>query len=125
MARGLGLGFHQHQGAARVAVGQRVDQRRDPARLLVDYPLGCDFTPVEQRLVRALGWLKSATATEYGFVAVPVVDTSGDLLPHGGDRGVDALLQVGYHSRAGLDAFVPKSASFDDLSAVLRRTVAR
>jgi D-aminopeptidase len=23
------------------------------------------------------------------------------------DRGVDALLQVGYHSRAGLDAFVP------------------
>ena len=31
--------------------------------LLPDYPLGCDFTPAEQRLVRALGWLKSATAT--------------------------------------------------------------
>jgi acyl-CoA hydrolase len=31
--------------------------------LLPDYPLGCDFTPVEQRLARALGWLKSATAT--------------------------------------------------------------
>jgi hypothetical protein len=30
--------------------------------LLPDYPLGCDFTPVEQRLARALGWLKSATA---------------------------------------------------------------
>lgn len=34
--------------------------------LLPDYPLGCDFTPVEQRLVRALGWLKSATATRGG-----------------------------------------------------------
>jgi len=26
--------------------------------LLPDYPHGCDFTPVEQRLVRALGWMK-------------------------------------------------------------------
>ena len=30
--------------------------------LLPDYPLGCDFTETEQRLVRALSWLKSATA---------------------------------------------------------------
>lgn len=30
---------------------------------LPDYPLGSDFTPVEQRLVKALGWLKSNTAT--------------------------------------------------------------
>lgn len=30
--------------------------------LLPDYPLGCDFTETEQRLVRALAWLKSATA---------------------------------------------------------------
>jgi hypothetical protein len=34
--------------------------------LLSDYPLGCDFTPVEQRLAKALGWLKSATATRGG-----------------------------------------------------------
>jgi acyl-CoA hydrolase len=34
--------------------------------LLSDYPLGCDFTPVEQRLAKALGWLKSATATRAG-----------------------------------------------------------
>ena len=34
--------------------------------LLPDYPLGSDFTPVEQRLLRALGWLKSATATRGG-----------------------------------------------------------
>jgi acyl-CoA hydrolase len=31
--------------------------------LLPDYPLGSDFTPVEQRLVRALGWLRGQTAT--------------------------------------------------------------
>jgi acyl-CoA hydrolase len=36
------------------------------AGLLMDYPLGSDFTPVEQRLAKALGWLKSATATRAG-----------------------------------------------------------
>jgi acyl-CoA hydrolase len=35
--------------------------RRDGT--LPDYPLGSDFTDVEQRLVRALGWLKANTAT--------------------------------------------------------------
>ena len=30
---------------------------------LPDYPLGSDFTPVEQRLVKALAWLKASTAT--------------------------------------------------------------
>ena len=30
---------------------------------LPDYPLGSDFTEVEQRLVKALGWLKTNTAT--------------------------------------------------------------
>lgn len=38
--------------------------RRDV--LLPDYPLGCDFSAEEQRLVRALSWLKSATATRRG-----------------------------------------------------------
>ncbi|MEG1679504.1 MAG: acetyl-CoA hydrolase, partial [Stenotrophomonas sp.] len=33
---------------------------------LPDYPLGSDFDAVEQDLVRALGWLKSATATPMG-----------------------------------------------------------
>jgi acyl-CoA hydrolase len=33
---------------------------------LPDYPLGCDFTPVEQRLVKALAWLKQATTTPLG-----------------------------------------------------------
>jgi hypothetical protein len=33
---------------------------------LPDYPLGSDFTDVEQRLVRALQWLKSQTASTGG-----------------------------------------------------------
>ncbi|HJR74680.1 MAG TPA: acetyl-CoA hydrolase/transferase C-terminal domain-containing protein [Luteimonas sp.] len=32
---------------------------------LPDYPLGSDFTEVEQRLVKALGWLKSNSATSW------------------------------------------------------------
>jgi len=35
---------------------------------LPDYPLGSDFTPVEQRLVRALAWLQARTATRRGKV---------------------------------------------------------
>jgi acyl-CoA hydrolase len=53
----------------------RLSQHNTPQRLrgalarlrgdgiLPDYPLGSDFTEVEQRLVRALGWLKANTAT--------------------------------------------------------------
>lgn len=33
---------------------------------LPDYPLGSDFTELEQRLVKALGWLKSNSATFWG-----------------------------------------------------------
>ncbi|HET6603493.1 MAG TPA: acetyl-CoA hydrolase/transferase C-terminal domain-containing protein [Xanthomonadaceae bacterium] len=36
--------------------------------LLPDYPLGSDFTDIEQRLVRALGWLRRNTASGPGKV---------------------------------------------------------
>ena len=36
--------------------------------VLPDYPLGSDFTAVEQRLVRALAWLQRRTATKLGTV---------------------------------------------------------
>jgi hypothetical protein len=39
---------------------------------LPDYPLGSDFTEVEQRLVRALAWLKSKTDTRMGKLQVVV-----------------------------------------------------
>ncbi len=41
--------------------------RRDGT--LPDYPLGSDFTPVEQRLAKALGWLRERTATRGGKIA--------------------------------------------------------
>jgi hypothetical protein len=47
------------------SVSRRLKPFRDSG-LLCDYPLGCDFTPVEQRLAKALGWLKNATATRGG-----------------------------------------------------------
>lgn len=37
--------------------------------LLPDYPLGCDFTPVELRLIKALGYLKTETASRLGKVS--------------------------------------------------------
>lgn len=36
---------------------------------LPDYPLGCDFTDVEERLVKALAWLKARTANPTGKAA--------------------------------------------------------
>lgn len=45
---------------------QRLREALAPFRkdgTLPDYPLGSDFTEVEQRLVKALGWLKAETAT--------------------------------------------------------------
>lgn len=42
-------------------LARRLAPFRNPEQL-PDYPLGSDFTEVEQRLVRALGWLKRNTA---------------------------------------------------------------
>lgn len=54
---------------------------------LPDYPLGSDFTPVEQRLVRALAWLKRETATTPGKLATLAKVMSA------GDAGDDEALQ--------------------------------
>ncbi|MGG6463371.1 acetyl-CoA hydrolase/transferase C-terminal domain-containing protein [Solilutibacter silvestris] len=48
---------------------ERVRAALAPFRLdgtLPDYPLGSDFTSVEQRLVKALQWLQETTSTPYG-----------------------------------------------------------
>lgn len=48
--------------------------------LLPEYPLGCDFTPVELRLVKALGFLKSKTASTFGkikLIAMSLISSSG------------------------------------------------
>ena len=41
--------------------------------LLPDYPLGCDFMPVELRLIKALGFLKSGTGTSIGKIKLIIL----------------------------------------------------
>ena len=73
---------HKAEAELKIAFGtQGLDGGNAPAKLaqtlqpfkqrglLPDYPLGSDFTPTEQRLVKALGWLKLATATRGGKIA--------------------------------------------------------
>ena len=82
--------------------------RNTPARLrdalapfradgtLPDYPLGSDFTAIEQRLVKALGWLKAQTATPRGkIMTVLSALRAGD-----GDR--EALARMGLDAPRGL-----------------------
>ena len=69
--------------------------RRDGT--LPDYPLGSDFTDVEQRLVRALSWLKARTATRRGLVATVLHALARH---HGGDP--DALERMALTSPAGI-----------------------
>jgi acyl-CoA hydrolase len=72
---------------------------------LPDYPLGSDFTPVEQRLVKALGWLKAATASRGGKLRTVLraavsaasrdresLERMGLLTPRGVVEGLEARL---------------------------------
>ncbi|MEG3050863.1 MAG: acetyl-CoA hydrolase/transferase C-terminal domain-containing protein, partial [Thermomonas sp.] len=69
--------------------------RRDGT--LPDYPLGSDFTVVEQRLVRALGWLKARTAARGGLVR-----TIGAALSTSGSDDDDALRRMQLHAPSGI-----------------------
>ncbi len=90
----------------------RVSGRNTPQRLqselaslrrdgtLPDYPLGSDFTLVEQRLVKALTWLKANTATHASKVATiskallaPRATTAEDL---------EAIARMGYATPSGI-----------------------
>lgn len=56
-------------GAAAGNTAKALQEKLQPYRRngnLPDYPLGSDFTAVEQRLVKALRWLKASTATRSG-----------------------------------------------------------
>ena len=67
---------------------------------LPDYPLGSDFTPVEQRLVKALVWLKARTATRGGKLGMIV---RALLTPPPRDtRTAEALARMGYDRPDGL-----------------------
>ncbi len=64
---------------------------------LPDYPLGSDFTPVEQRLVKALGWLKRNTATPKLKLA-----TIGRALLKTSPDDPEAMARMGLSTPAGL-----------------------
>src|SRR4249919_2177420 len=63
--------------------------------LLSDYPLGCDFTLVEQRLAKALGWLKTATATRGGKLRTLFAALAA------GDGDTEALARMDLQSPRG------------------------
>lgn len=66
---------------------------------LPDYPLGSDFTPVEQRLVKALVWLKGETATRPGRLRAILRALTGPAATAPADR--EALARMGYAQPAG------------------------
>lgn len=69
--------------------------------LLPDYPLGSDFTPVEERLVKALGWLKSATATRVGKIGTVL-----RALVSGGTGDTEAMVRMDLQAPRGASALL-------------------
>lgn len=90
----------------------RLSDRNTPERLraalaplrregiLPDYPLGSDFTPVEQRLVKALTWLKANTATRGAKLATIARASMGAGASSADD--LEALERMGYARPSGL-----------------------
>jgi hypothetical protein len=66
------------------------------AGLLVDYPFGSDFTAVEQRLLKALGWLKSTLARPRQWSAL----ARALVAPGRGDE--EALRRMGFYQPHGI-----------------------
>jgi acyl-CoA hydrolase len=66
---------------------------------LPDYPLGSDFTPVEQRLVKALTWLKANTATRGAKLTTIARALFAPKATSADD--IEALSRMGYASPAG------------------------
>jgi acyl-CoA hydrolase len=60
---------------------------------LPDYPLGCDFNPVELRLVKALGWLKQETSSSWKKARLLM-----QAMLHRGAIDQEAIARMGYTS---------------------------
>ena len=84
--------------------------------LLPDYPLGCDFTAVEQRLVRALGWLRSSTGSGPGKFA-----TLLGALAQGSTTDHEAMQRMNLHSPRGFSEWLDARL----VAHALNRTVVR
>ncbi|UNK58084.1 acetyl-CoA hydrolase [Pseudoxanthomonas daejeonensis] len=110
-------GLLEHARAARkLRAGFQVParwERNTPQRLgaalapfrtdgtLPDYPLGSDFTAVEQRLVRALAWLQAGTARPAGKLQVIVRALRGS-----GQDDAEALARMGLDAPRGAGAWL-------------------
>jgi acyl-CoA hydrolase len=100
-ARKLGDDFIPPAAWSRNTAG-RLREALAPLRAdgtLPDYPLGSDFTPVEQRLVRALAWLKRATASRSGKLA-----TVARALLAGGTLDAEAMQRMDLAAPVGMAA---------------------
>lgn len=105
----------------------RLNKRNSPQRLraalaplraegvLPDYPLGSDFTAVEQRLVKALAWLKARTATT-GAKARTVLKA----LLSSGAQDAEAMQRMGLERPRGFGERVEARL----VALALRRTAA-
>jgi acyl-CoA hydrolase len=71
------------------------------AGLLPDYPMGSDFTPEEERLAKALGWLALRTATTSGKLRTVL---SAILHGHSGDH--DALRRMRLDAPHGIGEWI-------------------
>lgn len=65
--------------------------------VLPDYPMGSDFTPVEQRLARALGWLKARTGGRFSTLR-----TLASAWAPNGHRDDEAMQRMALDSPASL-----------------------
>ena len=65
--------------------------------LLPDFPLGCDFTPVEIRLVKALGFLKTETASLTGKISIIIRALLSNATPD-----IEAMQRMNLHEPATL-----------------------
>lgn len=89
------------RGAPTGNTAQALRQRLAPFRssgLLPDYPLGSDFTAVEQRLAKALGWLKRSTATRGGRLRT----VCAALFSARGEVDAEAMTRMDLEHPAGL-----------------------
>jgi acyl-CoA hydrolase len=78
---------------------ERLAARLRPYRqmgLLPDYPLGSDFTPVEQRIAKALGWLRDETATTFRKVR-----SIANALRTGASEDREVFVRMGLESPQG------------------------
>ncbi|MEP6633881.1 MAG: acetyl-CoA hydrolase/transferase C-terminal domain-containing protein [Luteimonas sp.] len=95
---------------------QRLQQALAPLRAdgtLPDYPLGSDFTDVEQRLVKALGWLKANTATTRAKLGTIV-----NALSSAGANDVEAISRMGFDAPGAPTAWLYRRL----LTYALRKT---